>query len=668
MSLTDHWSYLNTMWYQTYWIGQLVLATTLVLGDDNLRGALHAIQKRQRDISPTVYYSRPFLYSDGQPEDIGYGYQKSVSPNTAGMFDTVPMPYSDLGSHDVDDEQDRALEKLLLEYLEDSQPRGISRMGGGKRSVFRERDPESIQHFYEEESDDNRPVSPFRERDKARLQASHALVSSYGGLNSDRSRYGDENNDDDYLSVLNSIWEKYQGEDDPEDLSETDMEEILDYLSGKEEEKRQYGNFNTGYDFFNSPLGWKRGAQQHHHQKRFPDTLFDERYPYKGQKRYPITKRSPASYYGPALPLERRKKSEIKKTDPKVAAELNNIFDSATNKTEGTQAQKTVTTLSSPVVGQKEQTIEAQSSKPLQVKKKSINWSNYLGYDRKKKSADWLVDQYLRAYGMDQANSAYDKPKKKEDIDSKMRAMEDLIVDEAIKYTGAHEGTKDSKEIQEVKDKVMAQLAAAYSLEKMRRALGEFKASIAAQKATAPASHSLPFPKAIDDSQQQKRVAVKKEMAENAEESKSEKKDRIHHEADESNQVKQHSLSENSVSQPKLSEENMGECPVLEEIETRCKKLARSNSGAVGNLVFLPLCTLHQICYLCGPEIGATSPHTCDATFTNESQIVCRGNPACIYTSRLLLTTLKRFRLYDQECDWRHHPCLAQFLNSVTRR
>lgn len=46
-------------------------------------------------------------------------------------------------------------------------------------------------------------------------------------------RYGDENNDDDYLSVLNSIWEKYQGEDDPEDLSETDMEEILDYLSGK---------------------------------------------------------------------------------------------------------------------------------------------------------------------------------------------------------------------------------------------------------------------------------------------------------------------------------------------------------------------------------------------------------------------------------------------------
>lgn len=648
-----------------YWAVPFVLAT-LVLGDDNLREALHAVQKRQRDLPPPAYYSRPYLYSDGQPEDIGYGYQKTGSPNTAGVFDNIPMPYAELGSHDMDDEQDRALEKLLLEYLEDSEPRGISRIGGAKRSVFRERDPESVQHFYEEESEDNRPVSPFRERDKARLQAAHGLVSNYGGLNSDRSRYGDDNNDDDYLAVLNSIWEKYHGEGDPEDLSEADMEEVLDYLSGKEEEKRQYGNFNTGYDFFNSPLGWKR-AQQHHHQKRYPDTLFDERYPYKGQKRYPITKRSPASYYGPALPLERRKKSEIKKTDPKVAAELNNIFDNTNNKTETTLAPKTVTTVSS-ASGQKEQTIDTASSKPLEVKKKSVNWSDSFGYDRKKKSADWLVDQYLRAYGLEQTGGqAYDKPKKKEDIDSKMRAMEDLIVDEAIKYTGAHEGTKDSQEIQEVKDKVMAQLAAAYSLEKMRRALSEFKGSIAAQKATAPASHSIPFPKAIDESLQQKRVAVKKEMAEHAEDGIFEKKDRAHHHEDEeSNQIKQHFSDEKST--PKSGEESATECPVLEEIETRCKKVTGSSSGEVGNMIFLPLCTLHQICYLCGPEIGATSPHSCDATFTYESQTVCRGNPACIYTSRLLLTTLKRFRLYDQECDWRHHPCLAQFLNTVTRR
>lgn len=61
-------------------------------------------------------------------------------------------------------------------------------------------------------------------------------------------------------------------------------------------------------------------------------------------------------------------------------------------------------------------------------------------------------------------------------------------------------GSKDVKEIQEVKDKVMAQLAAAYSLEKMRRALGEFRASIAAQKATAPSSHAIPPPKTAGNS------------------------------------------------------------------------------------------------------------------------------------------------------------------------
>ncbi|KAK9505832.1 hypothetical protein O3M35_009805 [Rhynocoris fuscipes] len=656
-----------------YWI-LLLVTVTIVLGDDNLREALQAVKKRQRDLTPPVYYSRPYIYADGQPEDIGYGYQKSVSPNTAGVFDNVPVPYSELGSHDLEDEQDRALEKFLMEYIEDPGPRVSPKIGGNKRSVFRERDPEGTQRFYEEENDENRPVSPFRERDKARLQAAHALVSNYGGLNFDRSRYPDDNNDDDYLAVLNSIWEKYRGEEDPEELSEADMEEILDYLQGKEEEKRQYDNFNTGYDFFNSPLGWKRSRdqqqqQQHHHQKRYPDTLFDERYPYKGQKRYPITKRSPTMYYGPAMPLERRKKSEIKRTDPKVAAELNNIFDTTTkNKTTSTEAPKTFVSSTTTTPGQKEQTIEAASSKPLEVKKKSVNWSDYFGYDRKKKSSDWVVDQYLRSYGLDKDGS-YDKPKRKEDIDAKMRAMEDLIVDEAIKYTGAHEGTKDSNEIQEVKDKVMAQLAAAYSLEKMRRALGEFKASIAAQKGSA-APHSMQFTKASDSADQEKRVAVKKEAADN-DEGKFDKKNRAAHriEEDDSNQIKQQpSSEEKSVSAPNANEENFGECPVLKEIEMRCKKVTRSALGEVGNVIFLPLCTLHQICYLCGPELGASSPHTCDATFFNESQTACHGNAACLYSSRLLLSTLKRYRLYDQECDWRHHQCLAQFLNAVTRR
>jgi queuine/archaeosine tRNA-ribosyltransferase len=67
-------------------------------------------------------------------------------------------------------------------------------------------------------------------------------------------------------------------------------------------------------------------------------------------------------------------------------------------------------------------------------------------------------------------------------MDTKLRNVEDEIVNEALKYTGAHEGTTDAKEIQEVKDKVMANLATAYNLEKMRQALREFRSSLLAQK------------------------------------------------------------------------------------------------------------------------------------------------------------------------------------------
>jgi hypothetical protein len=67
-------------------------------------------------------------------------------------------------------------------------------------------------------------------------------------------------------------------------------------------------------------------------------------------------------------------------------------------------------------------------------------------------------------------------------MDAKLRNIEEVIVNEAVKYTGAHEGTSDTKEIQEVKDKVLAHLATAYNLEKMRQALREFKSSLLAQK------------------------------------------------------------------------------------------------------------------------------------------------------------------------------------------
>lgn len=155
--------------------------------------------------------------------------------------------------------------------------------------------------------------------------------------------------------------------------------------------------------------------------------------------------------------------------------------------------------------------------------KKSIDWSDYFGLDRRKKSNqqldnEWLLNRYHKAINLANKRKEYplksfhnhDQPAKKSSInpstttsttktttkdasvtaddkkiaemDTKLKTMEDTIVDDAIKYTGAHEGISDSKEIQEVKDKVISRLAAAYSLEKMRNALNEYKLSVAKER------------------------------------------------------------------------------------------------------------------------------------------------------------------------------------------
>ncbi|XP_014256150.1 uncharacterized protein LOC106670383 [Cimex lectularius] len=615
-----------------------IIATTLA--DDSLRQALDAVQRRQRDISQphSVFYSQPYIY-DGQPEDIGYGYQKSLSPNSVRMFEPVALPYPELGVHEEQDDN-KALEKLLMHYLEEGGLRERFPSQFKRSSVFRERDPEGIQRLFEE---DDAPVmpSPFRERDKTRIQNAHSLVRNYGGLNVDDRYSNDDNND--YLSVLNQVWEKYKGEEDPEEISEADVSEILEYLANKEDRKRQYGgSYDNGYDFFNSPFGWNKRSKFSNHHKRYPDTLFDERYPYKGQKRF--TKRSPSTY---SEPLERKKKSD-KKTDPKVSAELNNIFDDSNNKSETNTTQQPHTT-----PGQKEQTIEASVAKPVEIKKKSINWSDYFGYDRKKKSMDWMVDQYSKPY-----MNPYSKKKRPDDMDSKMRAMEDLIVDEAIKYTGAHEGMRDSKEIQEVKDKVMAQLAAAYSLEKMRRALNEFKTSIAMQKTNAPPSHAVPMPKLSPNHHSQPTGKYEKKEKAESTQGKLEKKESH----DISNELKPRIHPSISSISTKVVEE-VDNCPVLQELEMRCRQICFMAGDR--QEVFLPLCNIHQMCYLCGPELRASSPRECDEAFANEAEEMCDDDSACLEQSKRVLYIAKRAR-GGTVCSWRSNPCLAQFLAVAT--
>lgn len=196
--------------------------------------------------------------------------------------------------------------------------------------------------------------------------------------------------------------------------------------------------------------------------------------------------------------------------------------------------------------------------KPKIVRKKSIDWSDYFGIDKRSKkyvndvNQDRLRKQYFDTFNKeviypvnsfrkhsyvkrnfvqpkpneetevqidpahaitiqneDKRSNARDDNSKLDNIDKKLRNMEGMIVDDALHYSEMGEEL-DSKEEQEMKEKLLSRLAAAYSLEKMRKALKEFKQSLQTQKSERMQTTQIPT-----DEAKAKRVAVKKEKVEN---------------------------------------------------------------------------------------------------------------------------------------------------------
>ncbi|XP_003426569.1 uncharacterized protein LOC100679629 isoform X2 [Nasonia vitripennis] len=70
-----------------------------------------------------------------------------------------------------------------------------------------------------------------------------------------------------------------------------------------------------------------------------------------------------------------------------------------------------------------------------------------------------------------------EKRDKLHQMDSKLRNMKNLMIEEAVQV-----GSKNNMDNQEVKEEIMSRLAAAYSLEKLRRALYELSRDAAAQR------------------------------------------------------------------------------------------------------------------------------------------------------------------------------------------
>ncbi|XP_052757765.1 uncharacterized protein LOC113522408 [Galleria mellonella] len=753
-------------------------------GGSSLRGALEALQRRQRGrmhgpLAPLPDYDTP-IYEFVPPQ----GY-----------------PDSDYGV-DVEDIEDESNPKYIIKLLDDNDrpPETYEYKLIKKKNLH----PESI-----------KKESAFRERshhsDNERLRD---LFMDKNEIEEKKEAQEKSENDAEYALLLGQLWSKYKYNKEHSNNAESAPQGVVKLYKEKIVKKRYPENWGpiafkrkrSSDSDVNRPISPDFNIDRNHadistdpnynsyeltdddkddlreeyaiaFQPLDDDTLSDladeDQYSYDSiEKRFPVTKRSSGSdsYKVPKKRFVPNKKKTFRSssgTDPRIIKDLSRIFGESESdviknpvkrSSEHEQSSHDVKPpiLTSPngnsthehhnitehddnshehhghnihhpgMTGKEEENSDHhnqdEKEKPINIKKKSIDWSDYFGIDKRNKNSvpfvngltqDRLRKQYFDTFNKEviyptntfrkhnnvkrnyvqsnpneeadlqidnsqaiavrddnKRNTVSDSDAKLDNIDRKLKTMEGLIVDEALHYSNVGEEL-DSKEEQEMKEKLLSRLAAAYSLEKMRKALKEFKQSLQTQK---PESVLASSPVPVDEIKS-KRVAVKKEKVDiKSNEIPSFNKGEDSNDDFESEQGAGHYL--NGKMEEQFSEGYMGgsgrhrtpaistvgaagSCPVLAKIIQRCRGVDLL-AGDRGQL-FLPLCSLHQICYLC----GEAPPTTCDLVFLSEADTTCEGDMGCQRAARSALMALRELHdsladELDGECE--ASPCLPATL------
>nr|NP_001246233.1 uncharacterized protein Dmel_CG2269, isoform D [Drosophila melanogaster]NP_724880.1 uncharacterized protein Dmel_CG2269, isoform B [Drosophila melanogaster]AAM71057.1 uncharacterized protein Dmel_CG2269, isoform B [Drosophila melanogaster]AFH07988.1 uncharacterized protein Dmel_CG2269, isoform D [Drosophila melanogaster] len=323
--------------------------------------------------------------------------------------------------------------------------------------------------------------------------------------------------------------------------------------------------------------------------------------------------------------------------------------------------------------------------------KKSIDWSQYFGLDRKKKSLQKKenlkkrsdTDSSTNNDEEDDEDDSSEAEKKKRDFDAekldsmdkKLQSIEDFIIDETIKYTGAHEGLNSKDDIRRIKDHVLSRLATAYSLEKMRRALDKLRRSVdneshLMRNTIEPESEE----NALDSNYWLNKKSVKKEQADQLAEDSRPPKDMEKRKRSgylrypEQPNTMEEALSLGSAPYETLNDAYLGnknyivgsnQCPIIESMAERCRGVDLI-SGDI-NQELLPLCGVHQICYLCG-----ASQVACDYQYLAEADSVCGDSNDCQSAARSILMILRGShgrQLGPRECL--KNPCLYRAMREI---
>ncbi|XP_044257427.1 uncharacterized protein LOC123006754 [Tribolium madens] len=634
-------------------VGRLLL---IIIGltwaqEDSLRSALNAIDRRQRDLSE---FSR---YDDDSLGEYGYSLD--------GPDDLAFLSPSEYNT-DRDLDKNPAFEQFLLDYLEDG-----SYLDSGRAN--------------RDDDVKKRISSSFRERlEEDKERQLEELAQSF----LPNSENYQEGNDDDYSQLIRELWEKYRNYPNLYNhprvyynnenkkrsyypglgLDSIGLRKRNKYYDSDLNDSPYLYNYNSRDDFYNkyqddddrdTDSNYYDWTKNKHHKRERKYESRQRSYP---MKRFPVSKRS-SSYEPPQSEITHEhkrsttKKDSVEKTDPKVAKDLSNIFGTVTTekpatfkpeksktaKKELAKETKPKVTSSKKASTSKEEVSGIISEKPLQIQKKSINWSDYFGLDRRKKSDDeldkqWLLERYHKAIALASKRNAeyplqsfknHDQPSKKEsdkknkfeelklsEMDAKLKNMEDTIIDDALKFTGAHEGSSDSQEIQEVKDRVISRLAAAYSLEKMRRALGEYKLSVEKEKERLKQHKSDDY-----DISEDKRVSVPRKQAVDEDREKNPEGD---------NNIKCSQGDEDCEEQNYRAPSEILEQTVFEEcpkVQRACNEVATALSHYAR--VFETACNMHQMCLLCSNNSWFAPTRQCNVLFLTKVFELCDGKQEC---------------------------------------
>ncbi|XP_053999241.1 LOW QUALITY PROTEIN: uncharacterized protein LOC128887411 [Hylaeus anthracinus] len=656
--------------------------------DESLKGALDAVTRKQRSLDPNSqeYYNdlRSYKYHGGEGDrkfDRDRQGDREIDaedeeieflPNEAGQLETVGNGFQDLNN--------KLLERALTDYLE---------------SVPEQEEP--VSSFRERERSSSRKRGSSSERQNIDQKE---LAKLFVEKLQDRSPYGLGDMDDEmYTDARQMLYDRYRADRDnnnklyesvgPMSWGELLNKESLVRGQGREPDENEYADREQDPNLLYLSLAGRRNVNG-----RYP-IGHDLRTYQNMAKHYPVAKRSAKS-----MPPNKQV------TDPKVAQDLGALFGTQStdgrNHTHGHdhdhdhehdhdhsrdidhkhehehehESTSEAPKVTPPAKGQEENATKLGKSKSIEVrkksvdlsqyvgidrrKKKSVDWSQYLGIDRRRKKSDdwsqyvgidrrrertsfmanpgsqnqdaeWMLQRYYENMGEDLRGDdrEYDKEnaerkEKLKQVVARLKNIKDLIVEEDLK----NPDSEVNGNLQKAKDKVLARMAAQYSLEKMRKALNDMRGSFAA---SAQSNQTSSF-------------------RENSPVKHSDKHD------------------VNGIIENEGIDENRA-CPEVEAIEKRCI-IADGLAEDESQILYLP-CIMLQVCKACLQDdlgclynYGLETSKICDAREMQEGK---RVKEACVVAA-LVLSQLQPPAAVALQCRFNSESCLRRYHYRYHRR